>query len=209
MNFNNIRKKCIGCKEFKSLDEFNKNKNKKDGLKIYCKSCCSKGRKEWFRTKNGLISRIYRDQNINSKRRSHPLPSYTKQQLKEWAFNQNLFHKLFENWIKSGYIKNLVPSVDRKKDNLPYFLDNIQFMTWEENNEKGYADTRSGKLIHGHNPQKPVLQYDKQGNFIIEFVSVQQAGRKTNICATNISKVCNGDRQFAGGFKWEHKINLK
>lgn len=33
------KKKCLECNEIKSISEFSKNKRRKDGLCIYCKSC--------------------------------------------------------------------------------------------------------------------------------------------------------------------------
>jgi len=37
-------KKCLKCKEEKSIELFSKNKNQKDGLSTYCKSCTKLGR---------------------------------------------------------------------------------------------------------------------------------------------------------------------
>ena len=34
-------KECRSCGEEKRLEEFGKDKNKKDGLKIYCKMCAN------------------------------------------------------------------------------------------------------------------------------------------------------------------------
>lgn len=40
-------KTCSKCKESKSLDSFNKDKNKKDGLHIWCRSCGNKDAKRY------------------------------------------------------------------------------------------------------------------------------------------------------------------
>lgn len=37
-----IEKKCARCGEIKSVSEFGKNRSRKDGLNVYCKSCVSK-----------------------------------------------------------------------------------------------------------------------------------------------------------------------
>lgn len=198
-------KKCPKCKRFKSFDEFNKNRAKLDGLSFECKICLSKIRKKYSRTKNGLIATIYGNQKNHSKKRKHNPPNYTLSQLRSWILLQDLFHKLYENWVKSDYKKDLVPSVDRKKDNLPYTLDNIQLMTWEENNEKGHEDIRSGKLICSIKSQKPVLQFDLQGNFIKEYVSMAQAERETNIHRGHISATCKNVYKSACGYIWKLK----
>lgn len=52
------------------------------------------------------------------------LPSYTKEQFKEWLYDNN-FKELYDSWAKSGYKKELKPSADRKDDFLPYAINNI------------------------------------------------------------------------------------
>ena len=200
-------KKCKKCRELKSLDKFFKHKIKKDGLQIYCKDCSTIRNIEYYRTKEGLLTKIYGGQRSGSKRKERILPNYTKQKLKDWLFKQNLFHELFNDWVSSNYDKMLTPSVDRKKDNFPYSLDNIQLMTWQQNKDKGHRDMRLGKIINGVNPQKPVIQYDKQGNFIAEYCSLRQAKRETGISNGGISENCNGTRKSAGGFIWKFKCN--
>jgi len=44
-------KRCPSCEVFKSLDNFSKDKNKKDGLNVYCRICRDGFMTEW-RTKN-------------------------------------------------------------------------------------------------------------------------------------------------------------
>lgn len=206
--FGVIKRKCNKCGEFKSFSEFHKNKREKHGIKYTCKDCSNKYCREQFKinggfiTKENLIKRIYKSQILSSKRRNHPLPFYTKQELSDWLFNQEEFHEFYENWVKSKFKRKLVPSVDRIDDKLPYFFDNIQLMLWKENDDKAHKDMRSGKLFIGH---KPVVQYDKQGNFIAGYVSAHQASRETGINRGNISSTCRGDKKIAGGFKWNFK----
>jgi hypothetical protein len=49
---------------------------------------------------------------------------------------KNNFYELYNNWIDSGYKKSDKPSVDRIDDYKGYSFDNIQLMTWKENNKK-------------------------------------------------------------------------
>ena len=120
--------------------------------------------------------------------------------------SQDLFHELYDKWVDSGYLKKLIPSVDRKKDSKPYTICNIQLMTWGENKFKGHGDMRSAKLIHGNKPQKAVIQYDLHGNYINEFCSVNEAGRKTGISIGNICETCKNKRPVAGGYVWKYLI---
>lgn len=46
-------KQCTRCKEFKPLDQFNKDKKTKSGLTYHCKSCVS----HYCKTRNGVVDR--------------------------------------------------------------------------------------------------------------------------------------------------------
>lgn len=53
--------------------------------------------------------------------------------------------------------------------------------------------------------KKPVIQFDKNGNFIREYESVALAGQINNIPPTNISAGCKGKRKTVRGFIWRYK----
>jgi hypothetical protein len=55
--------------------------------------------------------------------------------------------------------------------------------------------------------QIAVIQRSPEGEYIAEFASISEAGRKLEIDMETIRKVCNGDprRKTAGGFKFEFK----
>lgn len=67
--------------------------------------------------------------------------------------------------------------------------------------KKTYSESGLIKMKEMH--CKPVLQFDKDGNFIKEWNSAEDAKRDLKIL--HISCVCNGSRKFAGGFIWKHK----
>lgn len=58
---------------------------------------------------------------------------------------------------------------------------------------------REGKESPSH---KGVLQYDLQGNFIKKYYGIAEAQRETGVIFQNISKVCKGERNTAGGYIW-------
>lgn len=49
-----------------------------------------------------------------------------------------------------------------------------------------------------------VRQYTKDGDFIAEYKSFTDAAAQTGIAHSNISKVCNGKRPYAGGYVWKY-----
>lgn len=101
---------------------------------------------KYQKTKKGLCSKIYQNQKLNCRRRGRPSPTYTMIELREWMFSQKKFHVLFDNWKRLDFQKAYSPSVDRIDDKISYTMANIQLMTWEENNQKGYNSRRGRKL---------------------------------------------------------------
>lgn len=155
---------------------------------------------DYHKTTKGLITQIYGGQRASSKTRSHAPPTYSKKELRQWLFNQSLFHSLFYDWEESGYESLLKPSVDRIDDYKGYSIDNIQLMTWGKNKAKGHSDKKNGL---NNKDNKAVMQFAKSGEFINEYYSASQASRETGIASIEISSVCRKTKESAGGFIWE------
>ncbi len=153
--------------------------------------------KEYKRTKHGFVSVAYSSQKTNSKKRGHSLPSYTKDELREWLYSQPLFHVLYDNWKRLDFQKEYKPSIDRKDDHIGYTMGNIQLMTWGENRVKGVR-TRVDKCV-------AVIKCTREGIFLEEYQSIHEAGRENNASYQNIHKCCNYRRSHAGGFVWKYK----
>ena len=199
---NNL-KKCCRCGEYKDLSKFYARKRSSDRMTYHCILCSNKESKTRSRTKTGIIGKIYRQQVASSKKRGHKKPSYSKIELKMWAFKQEVFSILYKQWVDSDYDKRKTPSFDRLKNNLPYSLENINIVTWTENNRNSHRDIRLGLILTMH---RKVEQLDTNGKVISEYFSIAEASR--NVLRANrnhISSVCNGKRNTTGGFVWRYK----
>lgn len=64
------------------------------------------------------------------------------------------------------------------------------------------------KISKGHigKNTKPIVQFDKNGEFIKEWCSLSDASRSLCISISSISQVLNGIRRTAGGFVFKYKI---
>ena len=91
-----------------------------------------------------------------------------------------------------------VNHIDEDKSNNR--LDNLNLMTAKENCNWG---TRTIRLALAQS--KTVLQFDKNGNFIKEWISTQEIGRILKLHQSNIWKCCHGERKTCGGFSWKYK----
>ena len=118
-------KKCFKCKKNKSLSDFYKHSGMSDGHLNKCKICTKKDVKDnsadYDSTEKGVIRVIYKTQKSNSKRRNHPMPTYSKEELKEFLY-ENGFKNLYDMWVLSGYLKSQKPSIDRLDDFIHYLI---------------------------------------------------------------------------------------
>jgi hypothetical protein len=196
-------KKCTKCGEVRKFSEFYGDKRSSDLLVSSCKECEIIRKRQYRRTKTGLITQIYASQKITSKKRKHSPPSYSKKELRQWMFGQDVFHTLFDQWVLSGFSKPTVPSCDRLDDYLPYTLNNIAITMWAENELRGHQDRRNGV---NNKCSKEVIGIHKISGVKVEFCSTRQAERKTGIQHTNISACCTGKikSRYAGGFLWKY-----
>lgn len=149
-----LGKRCYFCKQRKSRNEFYKNKRGSGGLDSICKECQAIADSRPKR----LASRIYNEQKRSSIRRGHPLPDYDVLWFTTWLTSRDNFKDIHTKWIESSMESNLRPSVDRKNPLKPYTKDNIQLMTWKENDKKGksidsivHKDYKENKDIYKDN----------------------------------------------------------
>lgn len=190
--------------------EYNKEYYKKnkniilENVKLYsieCKDKISASSKRYRRSKKGLINQIYGSQKTRSKKRGHKLPTYTKKELKEWLYSETQFDALYNVWVVNDFNKNFTPSIDRKNDNIGYTMENIQLMTWEENNAKAYKNRKKGKYDKRN---KPVVQFTKEGVFVKEWYSIKEASSK-GFHDGCISYCCKRKLKTHKGFIWKYK----
>ena len=101
-------------------------------------------------------------------------------------------------------------SVDNGYNTSSY--DSMHYERTEEHGKKisksltGKHHTEETKeKIRENNPSKPVIQYSKTGEFIAEYLSINEAERLTGCYHQHISKCCKGKLKSCGGFIWKYK----
>ena len=156
---------------------------------------------KYYRSKVGKIAHAFQTHKLRSKEKGWQPPTYTREELIHWAMSQDSYHILFRNWEESNYSSNLSPSIDRIDDYGIYSFDNIQLITWEQNNHKGRHYQKIG--LNRKN-SIAVNQYTLDGDFLNSFHSLIEAERQTGVSNASISRVCRNPTHTAGGFKWEY-----
>lgn len=130
------------------------------------------------------------------------------------------------NWIKSLKNKGLnpiieiideVPSDDWQKHEMSYIRLFKSFganlLNEKSGGEGGQFSEATIEKIRNSQKKKIVYQYDLQGNFLNEFISISEAARNTKSNVYHISSTCNRDRKRKGrimenGFLWKFKNDV-
>lgn len=163
-------KTCSKCEETKVIALFHKAANHSDGFRNDCKSCVSKYQKEHNsilyrkhvlkinsikkqnREKNELLAFIRRMYNymqcrvrgqviIDRKYKNYVNKEIcTRNDFIMFAMKNWNLKYLFCEWIKSGYQRKMVPTVDRIDNSKGYLINNIQFKSFRENVLKRWED---------------------------------------------------------------------
>lgn len=201
-------KKCTVCRTEKDISCFGKKKAAHDGLRPACKECEKIKATEYKRSKIGMIKGIYNDQKNNSKSRGYNSPEYTVNELHKWMISQDIFHELYDRWVKSGYKTGMRPSCDRYSetelgyDYKPYNLNRLRVVTFADNMKSRDNDIMSGR---NNKLSKSVIEIDIDGNILNEYHSVSEASRITGRNNTSISNYCIGKQKPLDGSIWRFK----
>ena len=111
----------------------------------------------------------------------------------------------------AGYIwKNFIINYP-----LQLSIDEVEYILTNTNGPKGQK-LKSGDKIskalkgkrkskqHIENISKAVRQYDKQGNFIKEYISLTEAAKEVKGWVENISQCCKGHKKSSAGYIWKY-----
>lgn len=148
--------------------------------------------KKYQNSLKGVLNTIYRNQLTKQKRKGIKV-NYTYDEFKRQYLNDKKYLNLYNQWVESGYLKDLKPSFDRIDNKKDYSFDNIQIITWVENNNKGRKEC-----------SKRVKQYTLDGEYIKTYNSIIEASKQLKIHKSNISKVCKNKMRTTGGYIWKY-----
>jgi hypothetical protein len=194
---------CNTCHIEKSITDFSSARRGIFGVRGECKVCCSKKQKIWY-YKNQLQILNKNKEALKTNRVLNPWLyiwyDITKRCTNKNAQNykyyggrgiKNLFKTSEEVkflWFRDRADLMKKPSIDRIDNDGDYTIINCVFIEQAEHTRK--------------HKSKPIIQLDKQGNFIKDWESSSCASKQLQISSSCISLVLSHKQSTAGGFKW-------
>lgn len=215
-------KVCYRCGKEKNVNCFSINKSQKDGFNYICKDCNREQRKQPEkqaynreyrqrnkRSKNGWYTKTYGRMKRDNKNKFNLDLPFSKDEFISWIKSTygEKFEKLFSNYVNSGCEKYLNPSIDRIDDYKSYTFDNMQLLTWRENDTKGTNGIKnkvSCAEVGKKYCSKTVIQYDESMNEIMRFSSTHEVERIFGFDSSLIAKACR-EHFKSKGFYWRYK----
>jgi len=196
-------KKCTNCQKVKPFSEFWKRKQSLDGLQHRCRECLSKRFSEYRKSKRGIINQIYRNQVSSAKQRGMALPEYSIAEFYDWIISKRAFHRIYNEWVNSGYKETEVPSCDRVNDRISYRFDNIRVVAWKDNWHKIHDDVKSGR-----NTKRctAVDQLSLDGRLVQRHHSMSAAARSVKGSQGTIWKAVNNQSIQMYGYRWRYSL---
>lgn len=107
-------------------------------------------------------------------------------------------HRLVaEAFIENKEEKPYVNHIDGKRDNNK--IENLEWVTPSENTQLSFL---MGTKLPTR--EKRVCQYNLDGSFISEFVSLEEAARRTDSSSSKITLCCQFKRKTHNNFQWRY-----
>ena len=154
------------------------------------------------------ITKIYGRMKRDNKNKFNIDLPFTKDEFKKWLDDnyKTEIRRMLTEYKNSNYIKYLCPSVDRIDDYKSYTFDNMQLITWKENNDKGRISLKNKKQCSEMAKRvwsKKVIQKDLDGNVITTFNSTHDVERLLGYDSSLIARACRLNK-VSKGYRWEY-----
>lgn len=120
--------------------------------------------------------------------------------------NQNMVNSI-NDAVNSNLAKiKKAAKVQRPKMIMKIINEAVPGLIWSEN-DNVFSATHPSDIVKTARAGKTVYQFDKNGNLVASYPSVQEAHRKTGVNDAAICYCANNKYGFktAGGYKWSYR----
>lgn len=144
------------------------------------------------RTKKGVLTNMYGHM-LNRNSVLFTLPEFHKR-----FMDDDKFKRLHDEWVKSGFLKQMKPSLDRIDCKKPYTVENTQMLTWAENRYKQ-------SKFDGKRGRKPRVIQMLGSKVIKVFQSQRHVVKDLGVSQGNLSNVLTGKRNTVDGYSFVYE----
>lgn len=118
-----------------------------------------------------------------------------------------LVHRVVAEYFVEEYAEHL--DVNHKDANrLNNTAENLEWVTRKENIhdmiKRGAHSVSEAHAVAHKKRRRPVIQLTKDGDELARFESARAAANHIGIHENCVSRVCRGERPYAGGFRWQY-----
>jgi len=191
-------KKCSRCKKVKNLNEFSKDKQRKDGIAYWCKECKNESWRKYYKNNLEKVNNrieVYRKNNIEKVR------ELNKKCTKEWYKNNAESQKeLARQRYRDNIEKERARIIKYRETHLEYFKEyNKQ---WRKNNQK-----YNGIWTKNRRDEDPKFRLSKNiSREIRKAISINKNGRRWEelLGYTLGDLILHLEKQFKIGMSWDN-----
>jgi hypothetical protein len=187
-----IHKICRKCLRVKRISEFYKNSQFGKGINSRCKTCMNKATKKYYKDYPWRKKFYVIKERCENSHNSH-YKYYGGRGIKCLITQE----ELKSIWIRDKAYLLKRPSINRKDNDGNYTFENCEIVEWGKNSAE-----RNTRIL-----SKPILQFDKQGNFIKEWFSLTEIALALNGSISLVHNVLNHRNRckFFKGFILKYK----
>lgn len=127
-------RKCNKCKRIKPIDQYAKLKGKPQSGCLQCRRENYKGRD--YSRLDIVVARMWTSMLIRSRKGNRYKLTMSRELFITQTMKNDVLIEMHKQWVESGFVRAITPSIDRIDPTKGYSYDNIQFITLYENERK-------------------------------------------------------------------------
>jgi len=147
----------------------------------------------YYKTFEGRIKKMYETARTRTNQRGYKGTFISLDDFLEFARNDRTYKKLYKQWEESGFDPRLTPTLDRISHKKGYVKNNLQFLTFHDNQVKGNYE--HNKKPGEYRRQKITLI---KGNEKKDFISMTEVAKFFGVHTSTVTRAIQKKSKISG-----------